>query len=181
MVAQTGVVIPIQSTDAGKAQVKGQLDNLGSQMSSLVQSYNELRGKIEGDPSDPAVKEQFRALAEQRKTAIRALVESFKATLQNAAAQGILPDQSNVPALAGIRGLRGDDLGGLQTAIATEQSKLAALDAYYQSAQAALAAGQPLPAPPAELSSGGTGFLGMSNWMLIAIAAGAAYFIFMKK
>lgn len=179
--AAPGIVIPIQATDAGKAQVKGQLDNLGSQMSALVQHYNDLRGQIEGDNSDPAVKQQFRDLAEQRKAAIRNLVETFKATLSNASQQGILPDQANVPALAGIRGLRGDELGTFQTQIATEQSKLDALATYYHDAQAAIAAGQPLPPTPAALATGSTGMFGMSNVVVIGLVAVAAYFMFLHN
>lgn len=181
MPAQTGIVIPIQSTDAGKAQVKTQLDNLGSQMSALVHHYNDLRGQIEGSPSEDAVKQQFRDLAEQRKAAIRNLVETFKSTIANAAQQGILPDQANIAALAGIRGLRGDELGTFQTQIATEQTKLDALAQYYHDAQAAIAAGQPLPPTPASLATSSTGIFGMSNVVVIGLVAVAAYFMFLHN
>ena len=172
-----GVVIPIQTTDAGKQQVKSQLDNLGSQMSQLVQSYNDLRTKVEGEPSSPEFKAKMHELFEQRRAAIRDLVESFKATAASAATQdiqtGMMP-----PAL---QGLRGDELGGLQTAVATEQSKLTTLAAYYESAKAAIAAGQPLPPTPVELQSGTV--MGMSSTTLaILLAVGAAaYFMFFNK
>ena len=169
-----GVVIPIQSTDAGKEQVRNQLDNLGSQMSQLVQGYNDLRGKLEGE-NKADFRERMRQLMDQRAAAIRALVEQFKSAANSAAQQNI--PAPGVPALAG---LRGDDLGGLQTAVATEQSKLAALEKYYEAAKAAVAAGQPLPPTPAELEAG---FMGMSSGtlaILLAVAVGA-YFMFSSK
>lgn len=177
--AQTGVVIPIQSTDQGKAQIKTQLDNLGSQMSALVHHYNELGSQI--DKSDPASKAQFSALLEQRKAAIRNLVETFKATIANAVTQGIVPETQNVAALSGIRGLRGDELGTFQTQIATEQSKLDALAQYYHDAQAAIAAGQPLPPTPASLATSSAGIFGMSNVVVIGLVAVAAYFMFLHN
>lgn len=170
-----GVVIPIQSTDAGREQVRQQLDNLGSQMSQLVQSYNDLRADIEGKPN--AVREQFRTLADQRKEAIRQLVENFKAAAQSAATQGIQTGGVNVPALAG---LGADTLGGVQTAVATEQSKLSALAAYYQAAQAAIAAGQPVPPVPPELQSGSTIF-GISTTMLLIGGAILLLYMMSKK
>lgn len=169
-----GVVIPIQSTDAGKEQVRNQLDNLGSQMSQLVQSYNDLRGKLEGE-NKADLREKMRQLMDQRAAAIRALIEQFKSAAASAAQQNI--PAPGIPALAG---LRGDDLGGLQTAVATEQSKLAALAKYYEDAKAAVAAGGAVPDPPAELQAG---FMGMSSSTLavvLALAVGA-YFLFSSK
>lgn len=170
-----GVVIPIQSTDAGKEQVRQQLDNLGSQMSQLVQSYNTLRADVEGKMAESAVRDQLRSIMEQRKAAISALVASFKASAQNAAAQSI-PTNSNIPALAG---LGADSLTGLQTAVATEQSKLTALATYYQQAQAAIAAGQQPPPLPTELQSGS--ILGMSTTTLLLIGGAVLLFMMMKK
>ena len=171
-----GVVIPTQTTDAGKQQVKSALDNLGSQMSQLVQSYNDLRTKVEGEPSSPEFKAKMHELFEQRRAAIRDLVESFRSTAQSAAAQGITAN-NNIPTLQGFRGLGAGDLGGLQTAVATEQSKLSALAVYYEQAKAAVAAGQPVPPVPAELSGG---FMGISA-MWLAIGAVVVLFFFMKK
>lgn len=171
-----GVVIPIQSTDAGREQVRQQIDNLGSQMSQLVQQYNTLRADVEGKMNESTVREQLRAVLEQRKAAIRNLVESFKSAAASAAAQNI-PANSNIPALAG---LGADSLGGLQTAVATEQSKLAALATYYQQAQAAIAAGQTPPPLPAELQSGST-ILGMSTTTLLLIGGAVLLFMMIKK
>ncbi len=168
-----GVVIPIQSTDAGREQVRQQLDNLGSQMSQLVQQYNALRSEIEAKQN--TAREQFRTLADQRREAIRQLVESFKAAAASAAQQNI-PTNQNVPALAG---LGADSLTGLQTAVATEQSKLSALAAYYQQAQAAIAAGQPMPPLPTELQSGSV--LGISTTTLLLIGGAVLLFMMMKK
>lgn len=171
-----GIVIPIQSTDAGKEQVRQNLDNLGSQMSQLVQSYNTLRAEIEGKQSDPAVRDQFRTLADQRKEAIRQLVESFKSAAASAAQQNI-PANANIPALAG---LGADSLAGLQTAVATEQSKLSALATYYQQAQAAVAAGQPMPPVPPELSGGSTTFGIPTMWLVIGAVAIGLFFLSKK-
>ena len=169
-----GIVIPMQTTDAGREQVRQNLDNLGSQMSQLVQSYNEQRTKIEGEPGSPEFKAQMHTLWEARRAAIAALVAQFKTAAQSAAQQNITANTS-VPALAG---LRGDDLGGLQTAVATEQSKLAALATYYESAKAAIAAGQPMPPTPAELQTGTV--MGISSTWL-AIGAVAVLLFFMGK
>lgn len=180
MAAQTGIVIPIQSTDQGKAQIKSQLENLGSQMSALVQHYNDLREQIRGSLT-PSIVDEFEALADQRKTAIRNLVETWKATWKNAATQGILPaDAATVPALAGFRGLRGDELGTFQTSITNEQAKLDALAAYYHDAQNAISGGQPLPPVPASLASSPTVF-GMSPMIVVGLVAVAAYFMFLHN
>ena len=170
-----GVVIPIQTTDAGKQQVRTQLENLGQQMSALVQSYNDQRTAVEAE-NKTELHAKMQELFEARRAAIKALVESFQSAKQSAEAQGIqsgpLPPQ--------LAGLRGADLGGLQTAVATEQSKLAALAAYYEQAKAAVAAGQPMPQPPSELSGG---FMGMSSTTLAILLAAAvgAYFLFSSK
>lgn len=171
--ANTGIVIPIQSTDAGKAQVKSQLENLGSQMSQLVQSYNDLRNDVDGKANDPAVKAQLTALLDQRKAAIRNLVESFVSAKQQAETQQIAV-QSNIPTLSG---LGADSLGGLQTAVATEQSKLTALATYYQQAQAAVAAGQPMPPVPAELQTTSSIFGIPTSWLFIGAVIAAVYFM----
>ncbi len=175
MTAQTGVIIPIQTTDAGKAQVKTALDNLGSQMSQLVQSYNDQRTAVEAE-NKTELREKMHELFEARRAAIRNLVEQFKAAASSAAAQGIQPGVMP-PTLAGMGSF---ELSGLQTAVATEQSKLAALAAYYESAKAAIAAGQPIPPTPTEL---GGSVLGMSTTTLAIFAAiaAAAYFMFFNK
>ncbi|SRR5258705_3356125 len=173
-----GVVIPIQTTDAGKQQIQSQLDNLGSQMSALVQSYNDLRGQVEGHMGDPAVRDQMRTLLDQRRAAIQNLQTTFMAAKHQAENQGIAVT-SQIPALAGFRGLGADDLSGLQTAVGTEQSKLAALAAYYQQAQAAVAAGQPVPPVPSGLSTTSTVMGIPMMWLLIGGAV--LLFMFSKK
>lgn len=170
-----GVVIPIQTTDAGKAQIRTQLENLGSQMSQLVQSYNDQRTAVEAEDK-VELRAKMRELFEARRAAIRALVDQFKAAAAQAAAQDI-PAGPMPPTLAGLRGF---ELTGLQTAVATEQSKLAALAAYYESAKAAVAAGQPLPPTPAELQNGVMGISSGTLAILLAVAAGA-YFLFFNK
>lgn len=174
MAAATGVVIPIQSTDAGRAQIKSQLDNLGSQMSQLVQSYNDLRTNVEAE-NKTELQAKMQALFEERRAAIRNLVESFKAAAASAATQNI-----QTPAVANLAGLRGDDLGGLQTAVATEQSKLSALAAYYENAKAAIAAGQPIPPTPTELGGSVMG-ISTTNLAIFAAIAALAYFMFFNK
>ena len=169
-----GVVIPIQTTDAGREQVRQNLENLGSQMSALVQSYNDLRGKLEGE-NKAELREKMKALMEQRRQAILALVDSFKAAKASAETQGIATTAA-VPALAG---LRGDDLSGIQTAVATEQSKLAALAAYYEEAKAAVAAGQAVPPVPESLTGSST-IAGIPTlWLLVGAAV--VLFMFTKK
>lgn len=171
-----GVVIPIQSTDAGKEQIKQSLDNLGSQMSQLVQQYNTVRQDVEDKMNVGTVRDQLRSILEQRKAAIASLIASFKASAQSAAAQSI-QTTANVPALAG---LGADSLTGLQTAVATEQSKLTALATYYQQAQAAIAAGQNPPPLPSELQTAST-ILGIPSMWFLAAAAALAFFVMTKK
>ena len=177
MAAQSGVIIPIQSTDAGKAQIKESVDNLGQQVSACVQSYNDLRGKIEGEASSDETKAKFRALADQRRAALEQIKLSYVSARQQAESQGIQPAPMPPVQLAG---LGADSLGGLQTAVSTEQSKLALLAAYYESYKAAVAAGTQPPAVPTELQNGVMGISAGTLAMFAAIAA-AAYFMFFNK
>ena len=171
----TGIVIPIQSTDAGKQQVKEAVDNLGQQVSALVQQYNDLRGAVEGDASDPATKEKFRQLADQRRAALEQIKLNYVSARQQAEAQGIAAGQ-NVP---NLQGLGSFTLSNITTTVTAEQSKLAVLAAYYESYKSAVAAGTTPPAMPAELQSGVIGI--PTTWIAVGLALVAAYFFLGKK
>lgn len=170
-----GVVLPTNVTQfppevANQAE-KDKLDTLGQQISTIVHNYNALKQEIVVDGQEDR-KAKFAALLDQRRAAIEACMDAWKAR----EVQIVGRANRIFPALAGL-----GDLTSLQTQIATEQTKLAALQAYYTSYKAAVDAGmQPPPLPP-ELGS--DGFMGISTGTLIMLAAGAAalYFFFMKK
>lgn len=147
------------------------LDNLGQQISTLVQQYNETKREIVADSREDR-KAKFAALLEQRKAAIEACMTAWKAKEAQVA-----PGQNKqLPALAGLGQV---DLSSLETQITTEQSKLTILQNYYTAYKTAVDAGQEPPPVPAELA----GTFGMSAGTLALIAAGLAalYFFFAKK
>ena len=152
---------------------KDKLDTLGQQISTIVQNYNALKQELVVDGREDR-KAKFAALLEQRRAAIEAAMDAWKAKevqIMGRAARVL-------PTLAGLGQV---DLASLQTQITTEQSKLTALQNYYAEYKAAVDAGlQPPPLPP-ELGS--EGFMGMGTGTLVMIAAAVAalYFFFAKK
>lgn len=173
----TGVVLPEQSNvvqfppeNAVQAD-KEKLNNLGQQISAIVQSFNKLKQELVAD-SNAERKAKFIALLDQRRQAIEAAMDAWKI---KAGQVGIAQQQ---PQLAGLGQL---DLASLQNQISIEQNKLTALQSYYAAYSAAITAGQTPPAAPPELNEG---FLGVSSGMLIAgiaLLAAGWYFFFREK
>lgn len=170
----TGVTLPSNVTqfpaEVALAAEKDKLENLGQQITAIVHNYNTLKQELTVDGREDR-KAKFAALLEQRKAAIEAAMDAWKAKEAQIRSGRVLPTLS---------GLGQTDLTALQAQITTEQGKLAVLQAYYTQYKAALDSGQPPPPMPAELGS--EGFLGISTTTLIMLAAGAAalYFFFFK-
>jgi hypothetical protein len=170
-----GVIIPSNVTlfppEPAIAADREKLDNLGGQISAIAQSFNELKQELVAD-SNLERKAKFVALLDQRREAIEAAMDAWKA---HSARVGIVKQP---PALQGLGQV---DLTSLQTQIAGEQEKLAALQSYYTAYKTAVETGQTPPAVPAELASGG--FLGISTGTIIAGIAllAAGWYFFTRK
>lgn len=147
------------------AAEREKLDTLGQQISSIVQSFNELKQTLVTDSREDR-KAKFLALLDQRRAAIESAMDAWK---QKNAQLGIA---KQAPALAGLGQM---DLTSIQSQISTEQSKLASLQAYYTAYKTALDAGQAPPPVPQELSQGFMGFSATTIIAGIALIAGAWY------
>lgn len=158
-------------TEVATQAEKDKLNNLGQQISAIVQQFNQLKQQLMSDGNTDR-QTKFADLLAQRKAAIEAAMTAWKTK------EAQIGTGQQLPALAGLGQV---DLTSLQTQITSEQSKLAALQTYYTQYKAAVDAGQQPPAMPAELGS--SGFLGISAGTLAMVAAGLAalYFFFMKK
>lgn len=184
-------VVPINTTvvspilDQIRAD-RSKLTNLGSQISVLVQHYNDLKRDLMNAPEHPT-KAQLVALLDQRRVAIENVIAQWKLTIDQLTAKAHSiqggPDvmaqspiaNSMTAQLMGLGQLV--DTSGLQTRINNEQAKLAVVSNYMTQYQAAVSSGQNPPPLPAELQEG---FLGMSSGTLIMIAAvlGVGYLLF---
>ena len=187
LTAQGGQVVafPAQATDTATAiqNDKTKLITLGSQISQLVQHYNQLKQQLM--QSDQHTQADFATLLEQRKAAMQQLIDAHQAAIaqlrQKAQAAGVAIDVTMPPtALQGLAGLgQVVDTSSIQAQITTEQAKLTALQNYYTAYQAALAAGAQPPPVPAELQQGG--FFGMSGTTIAIVAAAVIGALFLFK
>ncbi len=183
----TGNVIPFNSqTNAQKVDTLNNartvLDNLGSQISKLVQEYNGLKQDMMSLPEHPT-KEQLIDLLERRKAAIQALLDAHKADIDDLKAKINMTDgATGIQVLPPITASLGqlDTLTNLQTQLGEQQAKMTALTEYYNAYKTAVQIGQTPPPIPDSLKDG---MFGLSTGMIIAgIAAivGIMYF-FSKK
>jgi hypothetical protein len=185
MSASGGQVVQFPSQAADTATIlqndKVKLIALGSQISTLVQHFNDLKQQLMATSSP--TREQFAALLDQRKAALQQLMDAHQAAIaalrQKATEANVAIDITTPPVnLSGLGQLV--DTASIQTQITDQQSKLTALQNYYTSYQAALAAGlQPPPMPP-ELAGGFFGMSGTAITIGIAAIVGA-FLLFGKK
>ena len=163
--AQTGVIIPMPAPAVDPA-IK---ENLGSRVSSLIQTYNDMKRELMAQPEHP-IKAQLQALLEKRRAAVEAIFAKFKPALDAILGAG----------QAKLSGVGAFETNEIQTQLGAEQTKFAALQSYFDSYKAAIAAGTTPPALPAELQEGS--FAGISSTTLAILVAIAAlgYFWFQK-
>ena len=183
--AQGGQVVafPSQATDTATTiqNDKTKLISLGSQISTLVQHYNDLKQQLMASPQ--ATQQQFADLLAQRKAAMQQLIDAHQAAVaslrQQAQQAGVAIDIQTPPVtLQGLGQLV--DTSGIQAQITQEQTKLTALQTYYANYQAALAAGQQPPPLPPELAGGFMGLSGTTIAVGLAAIVGA-YLLFKGK
>jgi LmbE family N-acetylglucosaminyl deacetylase len=160
-----GLVIPMPQPAVDPA-VK---ENLGSKISAIVQTYNDLHKELIQQPDSPT-KAQLVALLEKRRAAVEDIRTRFKAVL-DALFGAVQPK---------LQGFQVQDVNQIQSELDLQQSKLAALQTYFEQYKTAIASGSQPPALPAELQEGSFGISATTLAILAALAAGA-YFLWFNK
>jgi chromosome segregation ATPase len=137
-------------------------DNLGSKVSALMQTYNDMKAALKDQPE--ATRAQFDALLEKRRAAVEAIFAQHRATLDAILGQG----QAKLGALT-------PEVNLVQDQLSQEQSKFTALQTYFDQYKAALAAGQTPPPLPPVLQEGSFGISATTLAVFVALAAGAYF------
>jgi len=160
MTAQQGIIIPMPPQVVDPA-VK---ETLGAKISALVQSYNDMKSALKDQPQ--ATKVQFDQLLEKRRAAVEAILAQHKSTLDEILGVG------HTAKLAGIGAFETNEI---QSQLTAQQTKMTALQTYFEAYKTAIAAGTQPPALPAELQEGSFGISATTLAILAALGA-AAYF-----
>lgn len=165
MPTSQGVIIPMPAPTVDPS-IK---ETLGSKVSTIMQTYNDMKAALRDQPE--ATRAQFDALLEKRRAAVEAIFAAHKGTLDLL----LGPSQAK---LSGIGATT--EVSTIQTQLDSEQSKLAALSAYFEAYKSAIASGSAPPAIPTELQEGSFGISATTLAILAALGA-AAWFWWTNK